>query len=115
MSKMKTLASGFRVSTYGGRGRVTDRRDHVAIINGGRTMIVYPSDAMLAHMTDWPYIDAALVGSDGGEVDRLELTRAERGYNLRRVEHRRPHVHVSLAQVKVETVSDGPPATRSAP
>jgi hypothetical protein len=97
--------------TYGRQGRAAERRDHVSIIGTGKTLrlIVYPSDAPLEHMSNWHYASGAFQLNGSGEIDGLKLTKAERGFNLRKVHHRRPHLHISLADVVVHEVdgSDG--------
>ena len=59
-------------------------------------------------MSNWNRVGAAFV-YNGREISGIKLTRAERGFALRKIDARRPHVHISLRGVSIEGVDNPEP------
>jgi hypothetical protein len=95
--------------SYGGKGRTGDRRDYVSIVGTGKIkhLATYPNDISLAHMADWRFADAIFHANGSGDIDSVKLMKAQRGYSLRKRDNQRLHLHLSLADVAVTTISVG--------
>jgi hypothetical protein len=52
-------------------------------------------------MSDWPFVSAAFLSNGTGAIDGLKLTRAERGYKLRRFGKYRPVLNLNLCRAAV--------------
>jgi hypothetical protein len=93
----------------GGKGRASDGRDRVSIIvdRGTPYLAVYLRDELLAHVADWRFAIDAFRSNGSGVIDALHLTKADRGYILRKGAGSRPHYHISTAKLVVSPVSVG--------
>jgi hypothetical protein len=98
--------SGEITIPYGG-SRGGGGEPHVAVVGKGDaiTLIVYPGELLVTHMTDWGHVGVAFVYS-GSAIQGLKLTKAAQGRFLRTAGGRRPHVFVPLDRVSVAEVSD---------
>lgn len=76
-------------------GKKAVQLDHVSVIGKGKQFIVYPSEPLLAHMRDWRFVNASFK-HNGSSICGLKLTKAERGFSLRkRQPGRRTHLYIS--------------------
>jgi hypothetical protein len=93
-------------------GKTADQLDRVSIIgkNGKELrLIVYPGEPLLAHMHDWHHVGASFTYY-GVSIRGLKLTKAERGFSLRKGQpSRRTHLYITLDDVAVEGVSGPEP------
>ena len=108
MSKKPTMPDVGEIPIPYGKKAV--QLDHVSVIGNGKTLqlIVYPNEQLLAHMRDWRFVGAAFT-YNGSAIDGLKLTKADSGFNMRKVDGRRAHLYIPLEAVAVDSIGDPDP------
>jgi hypothetical protein len=80
---------------------------HVGVVGKGE-LIVYPGEALTAHMSEWRHFGVALTYS-GSVILGVKLTKGGGGRFLRTSGGRRPHIFIPGHSVVISSVDDPEP------
>jgi hypothetical protein len=94
--------------TFGGKGRIADHRDRVGIMvdRGTHRLSLSLRAENHPHVADWRYCGATFLSNGTGEITGVKLTKAGRGFSVRRSSDRRPKFIIALMDVTVTPVVD---------
>jgi hypothetical protein len=112
MTKTATIneqdTAGEILIPYGG-SRGGGGEPHVAVVGKGEpSLIVYPGEALTAHMSNWSHVGVALL-YNGSAIHSVKLTKGGGGRFLRTSGGRRPHIFIPGHAVVITSVDDPDP------